>query len=88
MLQHDPLLVFGLFLLGTSAVFSFRIYSAVERNGRAPNLLTRSAAFDLPFDYLKLRIQKHWSPWPVYLYWLCLLGGVFALIAGLLRLNN
>ena len=44
---------------------------------------TASGKLHLPFEYLKIRKQHGWSPWPVYLMVLMLLAGVGFILLGL-----
>ena len=45
------------------------------------------AKFNLPAEYLKIRTQHGWSPWPVYSMVLMLLAGVGFTLLGLVWPN-
>jgi hypothetical protein len=44
---------------------------------------TMPGKFSLPAEYLKIRTQHGWSPWPVYLMGLMLVAGVAFILLGL-----
>jgi hypothetical protein len=44
---------------------------------------TATGKFSLPAEYLKVRAQHGWSPWPVYSMVLMLLAGVGFILLGL-----
>jgi hypothetical protein len=44
---------------------------------------TANGKFNLPVEYLKIRAQHGWSPWPVYSMVLMLLAGVGFILLGL-----
>jgi hypothetical protein len=46
--------------------------------------LTINGKFNLPVEYLKIREQHAWSPWPVYLMALMLFAGVGFILLGLM----
>ncbi len=85
MAKHDPLAVLGFCLLGASGAFSFHVLLRMNRAGLFGFRDWRwDSNFRLPVGYLKVREQNGWSPWPVYLSWICLALGFAALVGGLL----
>jgi hypothetical protein len=74
----------GLLLVGCSAVLLSFLYVRLRDVGR------RYIAFKLPIqlisDYLRLRPQYGWSPWPAYLVWPAAIAGWVLFFVGLTKL--
>ncbi|MGA7915402.1 MAG: hypothetical protein WCA00_09220 [Candidatus Acidiferrales bacterium] len=45
--------------------------------------MTLNGKFNLPVEYLRIRAQHGWSPWPAYLIPFMLLAGVGFILLGL-----
>lgn len=87
MLRHDPTVVAGFSLVGVAAVLFFHVLLQMDRAGlRSLSFFLPAKNWSVPVQYLKVRKQYGWSPWPVYLLWPCLLGGVACLVVGLFQL--
>lgn len=85
----DPMVVLGFALLGTFSVLFVHILFKMRSVGYNTNpLFSRPSDWALPAEYLKLRAQHGWSPWPVYLLWPSLILGIGSLVIGLFRLQN
>ena len=85
--RHDPLAVLGFLLVGAFSVLFIHVQFKMREVGYATNpFFARPYDWGLPAKYLKIREQHGWSPWPVYLMWLCLALGVAALVGGLFLL--
>lgn len=91
MVHHDPAVIAGLILIGGAGFLFIHIQLKMIRAGYktsygffgkplSPN------GWDTPAQYLKVRAQHGWSPWPVYLPGPCLGRGVVVLSFGLFRL--
>jgi hypothetical protein len=89
MARHDPAAILGFLLIGAFAVLFFRVQSKMQKAGyKTYEVFVSSRKWGLPADYLRIRKQQGWSPWPVYLMWPCLLAGITLLVVGLLRLQD
>jgi len=87
MIRHDPLLIAGLILIGISGILSISIQLKLVRLGHKfpySKYLTKSN-WDLPQQYLRIRTEQGWSPWPAYLIWPAGIVGVICLLVGLFR---
>jgi hypothetical protein len=91
MVQNDPAVVAGLALIGTASTLFFQVTLKLSRVGfssyvvfKPPLVLVSNWA--ITGEYLKLRRQYGWSPWPVYCLWPCLVAGIACLVFGLFRL--
>lgn len=91
MVRHDPAVVAGLLLIGSSSVLYIHVQLKMVRAGyktsfdvlRGP-LSTKG--LDTPKQYPKVRAKQGWSPLPIYLFLPCLLGGIGLLVFGLFHL--
>jgi hypothetical protein len=91
MVRHDPEVVAGLLLIGGSSVLYIHVQLKMVRAGyktsfdvlRGP---LSAKGLDTPTQYLKVRAKHGWSPWPIYMFVPCLLGGIGLLVFGLFRL--
>ncbi len=91
MVRHDPAVVAGLLLIGSSSVLYIHVQLKMVTAGyktsfdvlRGP---LSAKGLDTPKQYLKARAKQGWSPWPIYLFLPCLLGGIGLLVFGLFRL--
>ena len=91
MAQHDPAVILGLLLMGSSAVFFFHIQLKMIRAGYKTSYTffgkpLSPNGWDTPAQYLKVRAEHSWSPWPVYLLGLSLFVGTVVLVFVLFRL--
>ena len=91
MAQHDPAVVLGLLIIGSSAVFFIHIQLKMIRAGYKTSYTffkkpLSPNGWDTPVQYLKVRAEHGWSPWPVYLLGLSLFIGTIVLVFGLFRL--
>lgn len=91
MVQHDPAVVLGLLIIGSSAVFFFHIQLKMIRAGYKTSYTffkkpLSPNGWDTPVQYLKVRAEHGWSPWPVYLLGLSLFIGTIVFVFGLFRL--
>jgi hypothetical protein len=91
MARHDPAVIAGLLLIGGAGLLFIHIQLKMTRAGYktsygffgkplSPN------GWDTPVQYLKVRAQHGWSPWPVYLLGPCVVLGIAVFIFGLFRL--
>jgi hypothetical protein len=89
MARHDPMALLGFLLIGAFAVLFFRVQFKMQKAGyKTYDVFVSSRKYGMPTEYLRIRKQHGWSPWPAYLLWPCLLAGIALLIAGLLRLQD
>jgi len=88
MARHDPLAILGFCLIGAGAVLSFHMYRKMSRAGFNVAFGRFEATWRLPGQYLYVRKEQGWSPWPAYLVWPCHLLGLIALVAGLFLLRD
>jgi len=91
MAQHDPAVVLGLLIIGSSALFFIHIQLKMIRAGYKTSYTffkkpLSANGWDTPAQYLKVRAEHGWSPWPVYLLGLSLFIGTIVLVFGLFRL--
>ncbi len=87
MAEHDPLVILGFLLIGAFVVFFFHVQFKMRETGlSAYAVFVSSQKFSLPTEYLKIRKQRGWSPWPAYLVWPCLLAGIVLLVIGVYRM--
>jgi hypothetical protein len=89
--KHDPAVVAGLVLIGSSSVLFIHIQLKMIRAGYRTSYLFFGKplswnGWDTPAKYLKVRDKHDWSPWPVYLVGPCLLAGIALLVFGFSRL--
>jgi hypothetical protein len=89
MAKYDPLAILGFVLVGVFAVLFFHIQKKMKGIGYRPHYFG-ALLYDgkLPAEYLKVRKQHQWSPWPAYLVWPSLALGIFALVVGLFWLSD
>ena len=88
MLLKDPLVIVGLIFLGVAGVLLAHIQLKMVKLGyEFPYLkyLTKRN-WEVPQEYLKMRTQHGWSPWPAYLIWPTAVIGVICLLVGLFQL--
>jgi hypothetical protein len=89
MARHDPMAILGFVL-----IFAFgALFTHVQLRMRETGYSTYAAfvslrKWGLPAEYLRIRQQRGWSPWPVYLMWPCLIVGIVLLIVGVSRLGD
>lgn len=91
MAKHDPAVIAGLLLIGSSLVFYIHVQLKMVRAGyktsfdvlRGP---LSAKGLETSRQYLKVRSEERWSPWPIYLFLPCMLAGIGLLVFGLLRL--
>jgi hypothetical protein len=89
MLHKNPLVIVGFIFIGISGVLLAHIQLKMVRIGnKVPygKYLTRQN-FDVPLQYLRIRNQHGWSPWPAYLLWPAAVIGVVCLVIGLFQLQ-
>ena len=74
----------GVLLVGSSAAILYFLYLRLRDTGR------KYIAFNLPTqlltDYLRVRSQYGWSPWPAYLVWPTAIAGWVLFIVGVTKL--
>jgi hypothetical protein len=81
--------VLGFVLIGTFSVLLIRIKFKMRSVGyKTYPMFSRPSDWRLPAEYLKIRSQYGWSPWPVYLLWLSLILGIGSLIIAVFRPQN
>ncbi len=82
--RHNPLLAWGLWLVGASVLLASHIKcKLIELGHKGIPLLPNPRDWELPTEYLEVRSRHGLSPWPVYLLWPCLGAGVVSLLVGL-----
>ena len=91
MLEHDPSVIVGLLLIGLASFLFMQIQLRMLKLGYKSYTFFRLSptsknGWDMPAEYLRVRGKQGWSPWPVYLLWPTLLGGLAALVFGMFRL--
>jgi hypothetical protein len=89
MMKHDPAVVAGFLLIGSSSVLYIHVQLKMVRAGYKTSfdvLRGPWSAKGLETQYLKVRAKHDWSPWPVYLFPPFLLAGIGLLVFGLFRL--
>jgi len=75
-----PLLVAGGMLLGTALVLDAVFRGRLAAQGHWLPLI-KGGAFNYA-EYHRLRAEKGWAAWPVYLMWALYVCGIGLLIAG------
>ena len=89
MLHRNPLVIVGFVFIGISGVLLAHIQLKMVRVGNKfpyGKYLTRRG-LGVPLEYLKMRGEHGWSPWPAYLMWPAAIIGVACLLLGLFRLQ-
>jgi len=87
MARHDPLVILGFLLIGAFAVLFFHVQFKMREAGwSAYTVFVSPQKLSLPIEYLKIRKQRGWSPWPAYLILPCLLAGIVLLVVGVYRM--
>jgi hypothetical protein len=91
MVVHDPAVILGFLLVGFASFLFMHIQLKMLRLGYKSYTFFRmnptgKNGWDMPAEYLRIRDKQGWSPWPVYLLWPSLFGGVLVLVVGLFRL--
>jgi hypothetical protein len=91
MVKHDPTVVAGWLLIGSSAVFYIHVQLKMVRAGYKTSLDVlrgplSAKGLKTPAQYLKVRAKHGWSPWPIYLFLPCLLTGISLLVFRLFHL--
>lgn len=77
MARHDPPAILEFLLIGAFAVLFFHVQLKMQKVGyKAYDVLVSSRKWRLPAEYLRIRKQWGWSPWPAHLIWPCLLAGI------------
>ena len=71
MLYKDPLVIAGFLLIGVAGTLLVHIQlKMVKRGYKFPyRKYLAKRNFEVPRDYLRMRTQYGWSPWPAYLIW-------------------
>jgi hypothetical protein len=88
-LQHDPLFLAGLFLIGLSGLIFFRIHKKLDKAGQASyqrSFLPIGLWFEITRKYVSCAGPNGWSLLPAYVVWICIALGVSLLVLGLIRL--
>lgn len=75
----------GMFLLACFASTHYYLYLRLRDVGYNKSILN-FLLFEVPLDYLRLRRNHGWSPWPAYLIWPTLLAGIALLVTGVFKL--
>ena len=75
-LEKDPIVVAGFVLIGIAGDLLVHIQRKIL-----------GAGGKIPVEYLRIRRQYGWSPWPAYLLLINCSMGVVCFIAGLFRLR-
>lgn len=89
MARHDPLIILGFCLIGVGGVLSFHVLLKMNRAKLFGFADWRyDSGYKLPSEYLKVRKERGWSPWPAYLIWPLYILGALVLILGLLQWGN
>ena len=83
--RHDPIVITGFLLIGTAGFLFIHVQLRMSRSGYKTDFWS-AKKWEVPAEYLRVRAEHGWSPWPVYLFGPCLLLGIAALILGLFRL--
>lgn len=91
MFVHDPAVIVGFLFIGIASFLFMHIQLKMLRLGHKSYTFFRMSptgknGWDMPAEYLRIRNKHGWSPWPAYLLWPSLFGGVLALVVGLFRL--
>jgi len=91
MVKHDPAVVAGFLLIGSSSLLYIHVQLKMVRAGYKTSLDVlrgplSAKGLATPAQYLKVHAKQGWSPWPVYLFLPCLLAGIGLLVLGLFRL--
>lgn len=91
MVKHDPAVVAGWLLIGSSSVFYIHVQLKMVRAGYKTSFDVlkgplSAKGLETPTQYLKVHAKHGWSPWPVYLFLPFLLVGIGLLVFGLFRL--
>jgi hypothetical protein len=74
----------GVLLLGCSAAIVSFLYLRLRDTGR--NYILLKLLTQVLGDYLRVRSQYGWSPWPAYLVWPTAIAGWVLFIVGVTRL--
>jgi hypothetical protein len=90
--KHDPAVIAGFLLIGSSSLLYIHVQLKMVRAGYITSFDILSGALSKrgregPAQYLKVCAKESWSPWPVYLFLPCMLGGIGLLVFGLFRLQ-
>jgi hypothetical protein len=91
MVRHDPLMIVGLLLVGSSSWLSVVVLRRLLDNGYKFRgyfeMWPMIGTMPLAYLHLQARKQNGWSAWPAYLIWIFAIAGLAALVAGLFRLR-
>jgi hypothetical protein len=86
-IRREPFAIVGFLLLGAFSVLFAHIQFKMRDAGYNTNpLASRPRDWKLPAEYLRIRDQHRWSPWPAYLIWPALVLGIVSLVFGLFHL--
>jgi hypothetical protein len=84
MIRNDPIVVGGFALLCGFPVLLMHVQFKMRSIGyKTDPLFSPLRDWELPAEYLRVRKQYGWSPWPVYLMPPCLIFGWVTLVVGL-----
>jgi hypothetical protein len=88
MARHDPAVIAGLLLICSAGALFIHIQLKMIRAGYKTSYAffgkpLSPNGWDTPVQYLKVRAQHGWSPWPVYLLGPCVVLGIVIFILGL-----
>ena len=88
-LRDDPGLALGLALVASAVALFIYIELRMRDIGYKPSPFTKPIKYhNLPFEYLRVRARRGWSPWPAYLIWPCLIVGLLLLVFGVAHLPD
>jgi len=93
MATHDPAVIAGWILIGSSSVLYIHVELKMVKAGHKTPFevlsgpLSSKGAIRTFTRYLRVCIERCWPPWPVYLFLQCLVAGTGLLVFGLLRLQ-
>jgi hypothetical protein len=85
MMHNNPLPIAGFVFIGASGALGMHIQLKMVRAGYPfpYGKYVARGSWGVPLEYLRLRRQHHWSPWPAYFVWPTALIGIACLVTGL-----
>jgi hypothetical protein len=78
-------LYIGMFLLACFGSIHYFLYLRLRDTGYKKHIFNFLVVV-VPVDYLRVRAKYGWSPWPAYLVWPALIGGLVVLTIGVFKL--
>jgi hypothetical protein len=78
-------LYIGVFLLACFVSIHYFLYLRLRDTGYKKHIFN-FLLVEIPVDYLRVRAKYGWSPWPAYIVWPALIGGLVVFFIGVFKL--